>query len=80
MSSYLEEYPLSDIAQVQAHFGSPQQIASGYVEALNSAEMLYALKIRKRVLITVGAVALTMLLLWAGVLAWASPSASLSIR
>lgn len=72
ISFYLEEYPLSDIAQVQAHFGSPQQIASGYVEALNSAEMIRALKLRKRILITVGAVALAMLLLWAGVLTWAA--------
>lgn len=76
ISSYLEEHPLSDIAQVQAHFGSPQQIASGYIDALNSAEMLHALKLRKRILITVGAVALAMLLLWAGVLTWAAIEAN----
>lgn len=76
VAAYLADHPQSDFAQVEAHFGSPQQIASGYVEALNTAETLHALKIRKRVLTTVGAVALAMLLLWAGVLTWAAIEAN----
>lgn len=76
VSSYLEDHPRSDIAQIHAHFGTPQQIASGYIDALNSAEMICALKLRKRILITVGSVALAMLLLWAGVLTWAAIEAN----
>jgi hypothetical protein len=42
------------------------------VEDLGTGETLRALKLRKRVLTIVGAVALAILLLWAGVLTWAA--------
>jgi len=72
IDTYLAEFPQANFTQIQAHFGSPQQIASGYVEDLGTGETLRALKLRKRVLTIVGAVALAILLLWAGVLTWAA--------
>ncbi len=71
VASYLENHPEADFSQLEAHFGTPQQIASGYVEDLNTEETLRALRIRKKVFTVIAAGVLAALLIWGGAVAWA---------
>ena len=71
VASYLENHPEADFSQLEAHFGTPQQIASGYVEDLNTEETLRALRIRRKVFTVIAAGVLAALLIWGGAVAWA---------
>lgn len=59
VSACLENDPAMDYAQIQARFGTPQQIALSYVDEMNSAELLRSMRIRKKIItaITAGIVA-----------------------
>lgn len=68
---FLEENPGADFAAIQARFGTPQAIASAYVDDLDTAQLLYSLRIRKRIVTIIAATMATILLTWAGVVTWA---------
>lgn len=65
---YLEENPDATIAQIQSHFGNPQQIAASYVSDLDMTKLLRDLRLRKRiftaVITAVSAALIAALLLW----------------
>ena len=65
---YLEENPDATIAQIQNHFGNPQQIAASYVSDLDMTKLLRDLRLRKRiftaVITAVSAALIAALLLW----------------
>ena len=48
VDGYLAEHPEADFAALQAHFGSPQQIASAFVDEMETEELLNALRIRRK--------------------------------
>ena len=50
IEEYRIEYPDADFPTLQAHFGSPQQIAASFVDEMDTAELLSALKIRRRII------------------------------
>lgn len=47
---YLQEHPEADFSAVQAHFGTPEQIASSFVDEMEGEDLLKALRLRKKVL------------------------------
>lgn len=67
IEGYIEEHPGIDFAAVQAHFGTPQQIASAFVDEMGTEELLNKLRVRKKLVTVVTAVAIAVILLWAGV-------------
>lgn len=70
VGAYLEDYPEADLAQVQAHFGPPRQIASAYVEDLDSGELLNAIRIKRKIVVIVSGAALAVLLSWSALIGW----------
>ncbi len=74
VAEYLAENPAADIATLVGHFGTPQTVAAAYVDSASTPELLRALHIRKRIIMTVAAIvtaaALISLSMWAGVLTW----------
>ena len=54
ISAFLDTEPQADFQKVQAHFGTPQQIASGYLGDLTDAELLNAVKKRKIWTVVIG--------------------------
>lgn len=46
---YVEDHPDVLFSEVQAHFGTPQQIAATYVEEMGTQELLYGLRVKKRI-------------------------------
>lgn len=69
VGDYLAENPNGDYAALVARFGTPQQIASAYVDEMETPELLHSLRIRRRVVAIVSAAALAVVILWAGVVA-----------
>ena len=62
--SYLAENPDAGMAQVRKHFGTPRQIAAGCVDDMDTAALLSALRLRKRVYQAILASLLVLILLW----------------
>lgn len=67
---YLEQNPDAEFTSLQNHFGTPQQIASSYVDSQETPALLRKMRTRKYILsICAGAMAIV-LLIWIGVVSW----------
>lgn len=66
---YLTENPDVSYVGLTERFGMPQQIAATYVEEMGTDELLRDLRIRRRIVRTVAAAMLSVVILWAGLVA-----------
>lgn len=80
IEDYLQEKPNADLAMVQAHFGTTQEIAAGYVAYEDTSVLMQKISIKKKVLIIVAGVMVAILLMWAGTVVWATMDAWDSTR
>jgi hypothetical protein len=64
VSNYLEEKPLTELAEIRSHFGTPQQIANAYVEQLDTEEVIKKFDIKKTAICVVCGTLLLGLLMW----------------
>lgn len=71
VEDYLAAHPLADFQAVQAHFGTPQEIAASYIENMTTPEILKKFRFRKTVLTILCATAATALLLWGSIIVYA---------
>jgi len=71
VAAFLGEHPEADMAAIRERFGTPQAVASAYVESMDTAQLLKGLRIRKRILAVVMAAVIFVLITWAGVVTWA---------
>lgn len=62
--SFLAENPGSGMPQIKKHFGTPKQIAAGCVDDMDTAALLSALRLRKRIYRAIIAALLVLTLLW----------------
>lgn len=67
IEDYLQEKPNADLAMVQAHFGTTQEIAAGYVAYEDTSVLMQKISIKKKVLMMVAGVMAAILLIWIGV-------------
>lgn len=67
---FLSENPDADYKMVVARFGTPQQIASSYVEEAETGELLRVLKTRRKVITIVVTTAVMIVSIWAGAVAF----------
>ncbi len=65
VDDYLFEHPEAGFDQIIEHFGSPEAIVAAYVENTGTAEILNALRIRRRIVAIVTGMLATALLIWA---------------
>lgn len=61
---YLQNHPNADLLEIERQFGSAQQIASSYVDGIPTSELLYALKIRRKILAIVLLCATAIIIIW----------------
>jgi hypothetical protein len=80
VTRYLEEHPDATAEQVMAYFGAPEAIAASYVESAGTAEILRAVRIRRKITAMVAVVLLVILLSWAAVVTWAVIDAYRDVR
>lgn len=66
---YLIENPETFYEELTEQFGVPQQIAASYVEEMGTNELLRDLRIRRRIIGTIAAAAIAVVVLWAGLVA-----------
>lgn len=71
IDDYLQENPEADLATVQAHFGTPQEIAASFVNEQDASTLLHKMSIKKKVLVMVAGALSIALLVLAGVATWA---------
>lgn len=63
VNAYIEEKPQATIQEVQAHFGTPQQIAAAYLDEMSTPEVIKKIKTRKTVIgIICAAIALAVIM------------------
>ena len=65
VDGYLAEHPEADFAALQARFGTPQQIASAFVDEMETDELLNALRVRRRIVKIVLLCAAAAVAIWA---------------
>lgn len=71
VQTYLEANPEADFPQIQAHFGTPETIATAYAEEMGTDKLLQDLRVRRKVVATVAGTMAVVLALWLGVVGWA---------
>ena len=64
VTRFLEETPNADYAQIEARFGTPQQIAAAAVDEMGTCELLRDLRIRKRLVSIIAAGLAVIALAW----------------
>lgn len=65
VESYLAEHPETDFVALQAHFGTPEQIASAFVDEMGTDELLNALKVRRNLVKIAFICAFVLVAIWA---------------
>ena len=68
IQAFLEQTPNADMETIQERFGTPQQIASAYVDETDTPQLLKSLRIRRRIVGVVLTVAIAVLILYTIVL------------
>lgn len=64
ISAWLEENPGADLDRICQRFGTPQQIATAYVDELGSTELLRDLQVRKKIIKIVAAGVAVVIAVW----------------
>ena len=71
IADYQNQNPDAAFAAIAAHFGTPQSIASSYVDLMDTGELLRRLRIRRRITAIILILAAIILVTWAGTVIWA---------
>ena len=58
----MEQNPQADISAIRAHFGTPQQIASAFVDETDTKALLKSLRIRRWVVTAISVVTIAALI------------------
>lgn len=64
IGAYLEENPAADFEEIQKHFGTPQQIATSYVDEMTTPEILKKFSVKKTILTIICAAVVTIVIIW----------------
>lgn len=64
VDEYLAVRPEADFAALQAHFGTPRQIAAAFVDELETYELLNALHTRRKIVKIVLSCAVAVVAIW----------------
>lgn len=70
LKTYMQEVPDAGYAQLVARFGEPSQIASAYVDEMDTLSLLIALRIKRKIVTAVVALCLTLTAMWTAALAY----------
>ena len=50
LMQFMEEEPFADYETIVARFGTPKQIASAYLDEMDTAELMKSLRVKRRIL------------------------------
>lgn len=68
---FVSEHPRVGYHEIVARFGTPEQVAGAYLSELDSAELMDELSARNKIVRIAFVTALTMILMWVGVISFA---------
>lgn len=72
VEDYLLQNPGANLGSIQAHFGTPREIAASYVNEQDPSVLLKKISIKKKVLVIVAGVMAAVLLMWISCVTWAT--------
>ena len=72
VEQFRTQNPDADFSAVQAHFGSPEQIAASYVDNQDADALIKKLRIKRRVITAVAAALTAIVLMWGAAVIWAA--------
>lgn len=75
LEDYLLQNPDADLEMIQAHLGTPQEIAASYVSEQDASVLLKQMRIKKKVLAVVAGGTAAVMLVWFGYVGWATHNA-----
>lgn len=61
---YLEENPEASYQQIVARFGTPRQIASGYIDEMGTPELLNSLRMKRKIIMIVSCAVAIVVAAW----------------
>lgn len=61
---YASKNPEADYSEITARFGTPQQIASSYVDEMETTDLIQELRVRKKIVGIVALIAVIIVALW----------------
>lgn len=70
VNGYLKDHPEANISEIEVRFGEPKNIAAAYVDDMDTPELLYALRARRRIITAVIAGVIAALFMWASCLCY----------
>jgi len=62
---FLQEHPAADYSQIEAHFGTPEQLAVSYVKDMDTGKLLRELRLKKRIMTVIVSSLVIALFIWA---------------
>lgn len=65
VDGYIADHPEADYAALQAHFGTPRQIASAFVDEMETSELLNTLRTRRKIVTICLLCAAAIIAIWA---------------
>lgn len=66
IDDFMTNNPDAQYTNLVARFGTPQEIAASYVNEMDMGELLNSLRIRKKIVRTIAAMAAMIVMLWLG--------------
>lgn len=69
--AYLEENPQATDKDLQQRFGTPEDIASSYIETMGTPEIMEKFRIRKWILFSIATLLIFIALVWSAVVIYA---------
>lgn len=70
LTNFLKQNTQANLHQIQKHFGSPEEIASTYVENMGANVLLRDLRINRRIMCIVSGMIAVVLAIWLLVVGW----------
>jgi len=64
VGGYLQEHPDADLAAIEQHFGTPEQIVASCLEEMEAPQVLQKIKVNHRIVKIIVAIAACIVLLW----------------
>lgn len=64
IEEYLLDNPIVSVEEIESYFGTPQDIASAYVDNLDSQTLLRNLNVKRKIAMAVGCTAFTLFFCW----------------
>lgn len=77
VAQYRAQNPDADFPAIRSHFGTPEQIAAGYIDDQDADALIHKLRIKRRVLTAIVAALTAIVIFWGAAVTWVAITESM---